>query len=334
MKAIGTTAPLPADDPAALVAFDAPEPVLKPHDLLVSVKAVSVNPVDAKVRGNRQPETGQTSILGYDAAGIVTAAGSEVSLFKVGDEVFYAGQIDRPGSNAERQAVDERIVGRKPANLGFAEAAALPMVAITAWELLFDRMHAGREEDETLLVVGGAGGVGSVLIQLARAITGLRVVATAARPETRAWCLDMGAHAVIDHSGPIDEALTAAGERAPKYIAALTHTTDHFEALARAIAVQGVIGAIDDFKGLPVELLKPKTAGFVWEFMFARSLHQTPDMIQQHHILTEISRLVEAGRMRSPLTENLGAMTVATLLEGHRRLQSGTTIGKVALDAI
>ena len=334
MKAIGTSGPLPADDPAALVAFDAPEPVLKPHDLLVSVKAVSVNPVDAKVRGSRQPEAGQTSILGYDAAGIVTAVGSDVSRFKVGDEVFYAGQIDRPGSNAERQAVDERIVGRKPASLSFAEAAALPLVAITAWELLFDRMHAGREEDETLLVVGGAGGVGSVLIQLARALTGLRVVATAARPETKAWCLDMGAHAVIDHSGPIDEALAAAGERAPKYIAALTHTTDHFEALTRAIAVQGVIGAIDDFKGLPIELLKPKTAGLVWEFMFARSLHQTPDMIEQHHILTEISRLVEAGQIRSPLTENLGAMTVESLLEGHRRLQSGTTIGKVALDAI
>lgn len=334
MKAIGTPGPLPADDPAALVAFDAPEPVLKPHDLLVSVRAGSVNPVDVKVRGSRQPEAGQPSILGYDAAGIVTATGSDVSLFKVGDEVFYAGQIDRPGSNAERQAVDERIVGRKPERLGFAEAAALPLVSITAWELLFDRMHAGRDEDETLLVVGGAGGVGSVLIQLARALTGLRVVATAARPETRAWCLEMGAHAVIDHSGPIDEALTAAGERAPRYIAALTHTTDHFEALARAVAVQGVIGAIDDFKGLPVELLKPKTAGFVWEFMFARSLHQTPDMIQQHHILTEIARLVEAGQMRSPLTETLGAMTVETLLEGHRRLQSGATIGKVALDAI
>ncbi|AQR61259.1 NADPH:quinone reductase [Brevundimonas sp. LM2] len=334
MKAIGTTGPRPADDPAALVAFDAPEPVLKPHDLLVSVKAVSVNPVDAKVRGSRQPEGGETSILGYDAAGIVTAVGSEVSLFKVGDEVFYAGQIDRPGSNAERQAVDERIVGRKPANLGFAEAAALPLVAITAWELLFDRMHASRDEDETLLVVGGAGGVGSVLIQLARAITNLRVVATAARPETRAWCLEMGAHAVIDHSGPIDEALTAAGERAPKYIASLTHTTDHFEALARAVEVQGVIGSIDDFKGLSVELLKYKSAGFVWEFMFARSLHQTPDMIQQHHILSEIARLVEAGQIRSPLSENLGAMTVETLLEGHRRLESGTTIGKVALDAI
>lgn len=334
MKAIGTLGPLPADDPAALAAFDAPEPVLKPRDLLVTVKAVSINPVDAKVRGSRQPDAGQASILGYDAAGIVTAVGSDVSLFKVGDEVFYAGQIDRPGSNAERQAVDERIVGRKPQSLDFAQAAALPLVAITAWELLFDRMHAGRDEDETLLVVGGAGGVGSVLIQLARAITRLRVVATAARPETRAWCLDMGAHAVIDHSAPIDEALTDAGERAPKYIAALTHTTSHFEALARAVAVQGVIGAIDDFKGLPVELLKPKTAGFVWEFMFARSLHQTPDMIQQHHILTEIARLADAGLIRSHLTENLGAMSVETLLAGHRRLESGTTIGKIALDGI
>lgn len=334
MKAIGTTGPRPADDPAALVAFDAPEPDLRPRDLLVSVRAVSLNPVDAKVRSSRQPEAGQTSILGYDAAGVVTAVGADVSLFKVGDPVFYAGQIGRPGSNAERQAVDERIVGRKPDSLGFAEAAVLPLTAITAWELLFDRMKAGREEDETLLVIGGAGGVGSVLIQLARALTRLRVVATASRPETRAWCLDMGAHAVIDHTGPIDEAMAAAGERPPKYIASLTHTPAHFESLARAVAVQGVIGAIDDFDGLPIQLLKSRTAGFVWEFMFARSLHQTPDMIEQHRILNEISRLVDAGDLRSTLTANLGPMSVETLLQGHRQLESGSTIGKVALDGL
>lgn len=334
MKAIGTTGPRPADDSAALVAFDAPEPDLRPRDLLVSVRAVSLNPVDAKVRSSRQPEAGQTSILGYDAAGVVTAVGADVSLFKVGDPVFYAGQIDRPGSNAERQAVDERIVGHKPDSLDFAEAAVLPLTAITAWELLFDRMKAGREEDETLLVVGGAGGVGSILIQLARALTRLRVVATASRPETRAWCLDMGAHAVIDHTGPIDEAMAAAGERPPKYIASLTHTPAHFEFLARAVAVQGVIGAIDDFDGLPIQLLKSRTAGFVWEFMFARSLHQTPDMIEQHRILNEISRLVDAGALRSTLTANLGPMSVETLLEGHRQLESGSTIGKVALDGL
>ena len=332
MKAIGTTGPRPATDPAALVAFDAPEPTLRPRDLLVQVKAVSLNPVDTKVRGSRQPEEGQTSILGYDAAGVVIGVGDEASLFKVGDEVFYAGQIDRPGSNAERQAVDERIVGSKPRSLTFAEAAALPLTVITAWELLFDRLRAGKEEDETLLVVGGAGGVGSALIQIARAVTSLRVVATASRPDTRQWCLDLGAHAVIDHSGPIDEALTAAGERAPKYIASLTHTQAHFEALARAVAAQGVIGAIDDFKGLPVELLKQKAAGFVWEFMFARPLQQTPDMIEQHRLLTEVSRLVDAGAIRTTLTKNLGALSVENLLEGHRRLESGATIGKIALD--
>ena len=335
MKAIGTTGPRPATDPAALVAFDAPEPTLRPRDLLIQVKAVSLNPVDAKVRNSRQPEAGQTSILGYDAAGVVIGVGDEASLFKVGDEVFYAGQIDRPGSNAERQAVDERIdlVERpKPTSLPFPEAAALPLTAITAWELLFDRMKAGRDEDETLLIVGGAGGVGSALIQIARAVTKLRVVATASRPDTRKWCLDLGAHAVIDHSGPIDEALAAAGERAPRYIAALTHTQSHFEALTRAVAAQGLIGAIDDFKGLPVELLKPKAAGFVWEFMFTRPVQQTPDMIEQHEILAEVSRLVDAGAIRTTLTQNLGPLSVETLLEGHRQLESGTTIGKIALD--
>jgi NADPH2:quinone reductase len=332
MKAIGTTGPRPATDPAALVAFDAPEPVLRPRDLLVEIRAVSLNPVDTKVRSSRQPEAGQTSILGYDAAGVVIGVGDEAGLFKVGDEVFYAGQIDRPGSNAERQAVDERIVGPKPKSLSFPEAAALPLTVITAWELLFDRMKAGRDEDETLLIVGGAGGVGSALIQIARAVTNLRVVATASRPETRQWCLDLGAHAVIDHSGPIDEALAAAGERAPRYIAALTHTQAHFEALTRAIAAQGVVGAIDDFKGLPVELLKQKAAGFVWEFMFTRPVHQTPDMIKQHDLLTEVSALVDAGKIRTTLTQNLGPLSVETLLEGHRQLESGATIGKIALD--
>jgi len=332
MKAIGTTGPRPSTDPAALVAFDAPEPSLRPRDLLVEVKAVGLNPVDAKVRASRTPEDGLPSILGYDAAGIVIGVGPEVSLFKIGDEVFYAGQIDRPGSNAERQAVDERIAGPKPTSLSFAEAAALPLTFITAWELLFDRMRASRDENETLLVVGGAGGVGSALIQIARAVTKLRVVATASRPETRQWCLDLGAHAVIDHAGAIDEALTAAGERAPRYVAALTQTQTHFDALARAVAVQGVIGCIDDFKGLPIELLKQKSVGFVWEFMFTRSLQQTPDLIAQHDLLREVSRLVDAGALRTTLTENLGPLSVEALLEGHRRLESGSTIGKVALD--
>ena len=333
MKAIGTLAPRPSDDPAALIAFDAPEPAPRPRDLLVEVRAVGLNPVDAKVRAGRTPTDGQPSILGYDAAGVVVGVGAEASLFKVGDEVFYAGQIDRPGSNAERQAVDERIVGPKPKSLTFAEAAALPLTVITAWELLFDRMKAGKDEDETLLVVGGAGGVGSALIQIARAVTKLRIVATASRPETRQWCLDLGAHAVIDHTGPIDEALKAAGERAPKYIAALTQTPRHFEALARAIAVQGVIGCIDDFKGLPIELLKGKSAGFVWEFMFARPMHQTSDIQAQHDLLTQVAALVDAGAIRTTLTENLGPLSVEALLEGHRRLESGSTIGKLALDA-
>lgn len=332
MKAIGTTGPRPVSASDALIAFDAPEPELRPRDLLVAVKAVSLNPVDVKVRASRRPQPGETSVLGYDASGVVIGVGADVSLFKVGDEVFYAGQIDRPGSNAERQAVDERIVGLKPRTLNFAEAAALPLTAITAWELLFDRMKADRDEDESLLIVGGAGGVGSILIQIAKAMTKLRVIATASRPETRQWCLDLGADQVVDHSGPIDQALAAAGERAPKYIATLTETPSHFEALTRAVAPQGVIGAIDDFNGLPIELLKQKAAGFVWEFMFTRPVHQTPDMIRQHQLLNAVSEMVDAGAIRTTLTRNLGRLSVETVLEGHRQLESGSTIGKVALE--
>lgn len=331
MKAIVTPGPRPISDPAALAEIDAPEPVLRPRDLLVDVRAVALNPIDFKVRRTREPGDAAPDILGYDAAGIVTAVGPETSLFKVGDEVFYAGQINRPGSNAERQAVDERIVGPKPRSLDFAQAAALPLTSLTAWELLFDRMRAGADEDETLLVVGGAGGVGSAMIQIARAKTRLRVVATASRPETRAWSIDLGAHAVIDHSGPLDEALTAAGERAPKYIASLTQTPRHFEALIRAVAPQGTIGVIDDLPPGPIDGLKSKSVGLAFESMFTRSVRGTPDMVRQHEILTELAALVDAGRIRTTLTEVLGPMSAETLREGHRRLESGTTVGKLAL---
>lgn len=331
MKAIVTPGPRPVTDPAALVDIEAPEPELRPRDLLVEIKAVGLNPVDFKVRLSRAPGEGAPDILGYDAAGVVTAVGPEVSLFKVGDEVFYAGQIDRAGSNAERQAVDERLVGPKPRSLSFPEAAALPLTSLTAWELLFDRMRAGVDEDESLLIVGGAGGVGSALIQIARATTRLRVVATASRPETRAWSLDLGAHAVIDHGGALDEALAAAGERAPKYIAALTQTPRHFEALTRAVAPQGAIGIIDAVPPGPFDALRSKSVGLALESMFTRSVQDTPDMIRQHEILAEVAALVDAGRIRTTLTEVLGPISAETLLEGHRRLESGTTIGKLAL---
>jgi NADPH2:quinone reductase len=331
VKAIATPGPRPITDPAALIAIDAPEPDLRPRDLLIEVKAVALNPIDFKVRKLRTPGEGAPDILGYDAAGVVAAVGSEASLFKVGDEVFYAGQINRPGSNAERQAVDERIVGPKPRSLDFAHAAALPLTSLTAWELLFDRMRASADEDETLLIVGGAGGVGSAMIQIARAKTRLRVVATASRPETRDWSLGLGAHAVIDHGQPLDEALAAAGERAPKYIAALTQTPRHFEALARAVAPQGMIGVIDDLPPGPFDALKSKSVGLAFESMFTRSVQGTPDMIRQHEILSEVAALVDAGRLRSTLTAVLGPLSAETLIEGHRRLESGSTVGKLVL---
>lgn len=332
MKAVGYRKSLPITDPEALVDFDAPEPETGPRDLLVEVRAVALNPVDYKVRSGRAPAEGATDILGYDAAGVVIATGPQARLFRPGDAVFYSGVFTRPGSNAERQAVDERIVGPKPASLSFVEAAAAPLTFMTAWELLFDRMRAGTEEDESLLIVGGAGGVGSALIQIARTQTRLRVVATASRPETRQQCLDMGAHAVIDHSGPIDVALAEAGEAPPRYIAALTHTPRHFPALADALAPQGVIGAIDDFQTVDIGLLKSKSATFAWEFMFTRPLLNTPDVSRQHDILKEISRLIDTGTLRTTLTETLGRIDAATLIEGHRRLESGTTIGKLGLE--
>jgi zinc-binding alcohol dehydrogenase family protein len=331
MKAIATLGPRPVADPAALVDIEAPEPELRPRDLLVEIKAVALNPVDFKVRATRSPGEGAPGVLGYDAAGVVTAVGAETSLFKVGDEVFYAGQINRAGSNAERQAVDERIVGPKPRLLDFAQAAALPLTSLTAWELLFDRMRTGVDEDETLLVVGGAGGVGSAMIQIARATTRLRVVATASRPETRDWCLGLGAHAVIDHGQPLDQALASAGERAPKYVAALTQTPRHFEALIRAVAPQGMIGIIDDLPPGPVDGLKSKSVGLAFESMFTRSVQGTPDMARQHEILTRVAELVDEGRLRTTLTEVLGPLSAERVREGHRRLETGTTIGKLAL---
>ena len=336
MHAVGYTKSLPIDDPDALRDIELPEPGegdLGPHDLLVDVAAISVNPVDVKVRERAGPLDGDDyRVLGWDAAGTVRAVGAAATLFAPGDEVFYAGAIGRPGTNAERHLVDERIVGRKPASLTHAEAAALPLTAITAWELLFDGMHLGEGggAGETLLIVGGAGGVGSILIQIARALTGLSVVATASRDDTRAWCERMGAHHVIDHHEDLKGQLDAL-DLVPRYVASLTATDRHFDAIVELIAPRGTIALIDDPAELDALKLKPKALTLHFEFMYARSAHEMPDMIEQHRLLNRVAELVDAGRIVTTANRDGGRIDAANLLAAHRHQKSGRAIGKTVL---
>lgn len=334
MKAVGYRKSLPVSDEQSLIDVELPAPSPGPRDLLVAVKAVSVNPVDTKVRRRAAPPAGEVKVLGWDAAGVVEAIGAEVSLFKPGDAVFYAGSIERPGTNAEFHLVDERIVGAKPKSLSFTQAAALPLTAITAWELLFDRLGvtAGKSADTRhLLVIGGAGGVGSILIQLARRLTGLAVIATASRPETRDWCLSLGAHHVIDHTKPLDEELKRIGVPAVELVASLTQTEAHFPAVVEAIAPQGKFALIDDPKALDVSLLKRKSVSLHWEFMFTRAVFETPDMIAQHRLLNDVSALVDDGVIRTTLGEEIGAITAANLRRAHEIVESGKARGKLVL---
>lgn len=334
MKAIAYQHSLPITDELALQDIELPAPQPGPRDLLVEVSAVAVNPVDTKIRRGVQPETGQWKQLGWDAVGRVRAVGSAVSLFKPGDRVWYAGAIDRAGSNAELHAVDERLAALAPASLSDAEAAALPLTAITAWELLFDRLGVAADTTGSLLIVGAAGGVGSILIQLARQLTQLQVIATASRPETQDWVRQLGAHQVLDHRRPLAGALREAGLPAPRYVICLTQTDQHFAQIAELIAPQGRFALIDDPAPgtIDIGLLKRKSVSLHWELMFTRSLYQTEDMIEQHRLLAEVSRLVDAGRLRSTLGEHYGRITAANLRRAHAHLESGAARGKIVLE--
>jgi zinc-binding alcohol dehydrogenase family protein len=335
MKAVGYRKSLPITAEDSLVDLDLPTPEPGPRDLLVAVRAVSVNPVDTKVRVRAAPPAGEVKILGWDAAGIVEAVGSEVSLFKPGDEVFYAGSIARSGTNAEYHLVDERIVGHKPKRLSFAEAAALPLTSITAWELLFDRLgvRPGKPVDAgSLLIIGGAGGVGSILIQLARRLTGLTVIATASRPETVAWCTELGAHHVIDHTKPLAEELKRVGIPQVAYVAGLTQTDRHFPAIAEILRPQGHFGLIDDPATLDINPLKRKSISVHWELMFTRSAFETDDMIAQHRLLDEVAGLVDDGIVRTTLAERFGTINAANLKRAHALIESGRSKGKIVLE--
>ncbi|MBX5132378.1 zinc-binding alcohol dehydrogenase family protein [Rhizobium lentis] len=330
MKAIGYTS---AGSAEVLTEFEVNDPFPGPRDLVVSVKAVSVNPVDTKVRKRSEPEEGQSKIIGYDAAGVVVATGEDVSLFKVGDEVFYAGSIDRQGSNAELQAVDERIVGCRPKTLSFAESAALPLTALTAWELLFERLrvpYGKKSISGSILIINGAGGVGSILIQLARRLTGLTVIATASRPETVEWVRKLGAHHVVNHREPLDRAIRQLGIQTVDYVAGLTDTDKHLGEIVEIIAPQGSLSLIDDIH-LDIGSLKPKSVSVTWEMVFTRPVFQTEDMIMQHGILNEIADLVDAGVLQTTAVHHVGEVSVLNLQKAHKLIETGKTIGKIVL---
>ena len=335
MKAVAYRTPGPIDREDALLDITLATPEAEGRDLLVKVIAVSVNPVDTKLRLGAAPEGGEWRVLGFDAAGVVEAVGPEVQDFKPGDAVFYAGSIARPGTNSEFHLVDERIVGRKPASLSDAEAAALPLTAITAWEMLFDRLDVQRPTPQgwnTILVIGGAGGVGSITIQLLRALTDLTVIATASRPETQDWVRECGAHHVIDHRQALAPQVEALGLGAPGFVFSTTQTDQHWADIVELIAPQGRFGLIDDPEELDVMPLKLKAVSLHWEMMFTRSLFGTPDMAEQGKLLNEVAALVDAGRIRSTATEVAGKIDAATLRAVHARIESGSARGKIVLE--
>jgi len=333
MKAVGLRKSLPIAESESLIDYELPAPEPRERDLIVEIRAVSVNPVDTKMRMRGVP-AGETKILGFDAAGVVKSVGKAATLFKPGDEVFYAGSNIRPGTNAELHAVDERIVGRKPKKLSFAEAAALPLTSITAWELMFDRMHIPRDlkAKGSLMVIGGAGGVGSIMIQLARKLTGLTVIATASRPETIKWCTELGAHHTVDHSKPLPAELKRIGIPEVNYVASLTQTAKHYPSIPDLIAPQGAFGLIDDPGSLDIMPLRRKCVSAHWEGMFTRSTFTTPDIQAQHDLLNEVSGMVDAGTLRTTMTRNLGRIDAANLKKAHALIESGTTIGKIVLE--
>jgi NADPH:quinone reductase len=328
MRAVGYRKPLPISDPASLEDLEVPVPEPGPRDLLVRVEAVSVNPVDVKTRASADPG-GEPKILGYDAAGVVVATGADVALFSPGDEVYYAGAINRPGTDAQFHVVDERIVGHKPRSLTFAQAAALPLTTITAWEALFDRFRLTPESSGVLVVLGAAGGVGSMITQLTRALTRLVIIGTASRPESQQWALDHGAHHVIDHHDLVQGVRDITPDGVTHIFSA--HTAGSIGDFAEILRPFGAITAIDDPEGLDIVPLKSKGITFHWEFMFTRPLFQTVDMVEQHNLLDRVADLVDEGTIRTTLTRELGPISAETLRQAHAMVEEGRMVGKVVV---
>lgn len=333
MRAIGFQQPGNIDRDQALVDIELPMPKPERRDILVKIEAVSVNPVDTKVRRSSAPEAGDWKVLGWDASGVVAAVGAEVTLFKPGDEVFYAGSIKRSGTNAEYHLVDERIVGTKPKTLDWAAAAALPLTALTAWEMLFDRLDVKKPVPgaaNAILIIGGAGGVGSIATQLARQLTDLTIISTASRPETIAWSTEMGAHHVIDHHKPLAEQVAALEIGAPAFVFSTTHTDDYASAIAELIAPQGRFGLIDEFADANV--FKTKSVSIHWELMYTRSMFGTADISEQGKLLNEVSRLVDQGVIRTTMTERFSPINATNLKHVHALVEGGKARGKLVLE--
>jgi NADPH2:quinone reductase len=339
MKAVGVHNSLPVTDTNALQDVELATPTASGRQLLVRVRAVSVNPVDTKLRMAAGSRLEFPRILGWDCAGVVESLGDECSLFKVGDEVFYAGDVTQAGCDSEYHLVDERLVGNKPKKLSFDDAAAMPLTSITAWEAIFERMGIARDAElnrgRSILIIGAAGGVGSIAIQLAKKVAGLRVIATASRPETEQWCKDLGADIVINHREEISEECQRVGEDGFDYILCLVGTAQHWRSMADVIKPQGKLCLIVDSEAnqpVNINLFKPKSVAITWEFMFTRARFQTADMGQQGQLLNEVAQLLDAGVLRHTRTEHYGKLNAANLLKAHAKLESGTMLGKLVLN--
>mgnify|MGYP003384757853 CR=1 FL=1 len=339
MKAIGYTQSLPISDPLSLVDIEMPQPIASGHDLLVRIKSIAVNPVDCKIRQNVATAGNEYKVLGWDAVGEVVATGDAVCNFKPGDLVFYAGDLNRQGSNAEFQLVDERIVGKKPTSLSDSEAAALPLTAITAWELLFERLaikkqlpNAKEKSNDVILIVGAAGGVGSILVQLASVLTGATIIATASRESSTNWVKKLGADYVIDHSKPLPEQIKQLDIGQVTHVASLTHTDSYLDSYIEVLAPMGKIALIDDPKSVDITKLKQKSISLHWEFMYTRSMFKVADMIEQHYLLNKVSDLIDQGYIQTTVGKNLGTINAKNLREAHKEIESGKSIGKIVLE--
>ena len=339
MKAIGYTTSLPIVDEKSLVDIDLPKPVASGQDILVKISAIAVNPVDYKIRQN-VPATDRTyKVIGWDAVGEVAAVGNKISQFKLGDKVYYAGDLNRQGSNAEYQLVDERIVGFKPNSLSDADAAALPLTTITAWELLFEHLSikqqspdAIQKTDEVILVVGAAGGVGSILLQLAKTLTGATIIATASRQSTQDWVKKLGADYVVDHTKPLQPQIEALNIDQVTHVASLNGSPKYMDTYTELLVPFGKIALIDDPGSFDITQLKTKSLSLHWEFMFARSMHKTSDMVEQHNLLTHVANEIDAGRIKTTVSEVLSPISAANMKEAHRLVETGKAKGKIVVE--
>ncbi len=333
MKAIGYQKSLPIENELSLQDIELETPTAHGHDILVEVKAVSVNPVDFKIRQAMPAAEGEYKVIGWDATGVVKSVGENVSLFKPGDKVWYAGDITRSGSNAQFQLVDERIVGHMPSSLSYGEAAALPLTSITAWELLFDRLNVAKNDDsKSILVIGAAGGVGSIMVQLLKQRTKLNIIASASRAETISWLEDLGADTIVNHRNPLSEEFVAKNLSEVDYVVSLNNTEQHLPEIEKVVKPQGQFALIDDPETLNIVPFKNKSVSVHWELMFTRSLFKTDDMQEQHVILNNVATMIDQGLIKTTVGEHLGKINAANLRKAHQHLESQTAKGKVVLE--